>query len=104
MKRIVLGKRWLACVALLGGGCGAIPDIVVDAAWLSAKEALQEAVGDAVDDVIDDTVGELLDFDDFEFPFAEQSEDEEDDDALDDDGEDVEESDQDTGRAGRAAA
>lgn len=90
MKRLGIGKRWLPCAALLGGGCGAIPDIIVDAAWLSAKVALQEAVGDAVDGAIDDTVGELLDFDDFGFPFVEQSEDE---DGFEDDGEDVEESD-----------
>ena len=103
MKRIGFGKRWLACAALLGGGCGAIPDIVADAVLLAAKEALQEAVGDAVDGVIDDTVGDLLDFDDVEFPFAEQSEDEENGDALEDEGEDVQESVQDARRAGRTA-
>ena len=95
MKRIGIGKRWLACVALLGGGCGAIPDIIVDAAWLSAKEALQEAVGDAVDDVIDGTVGELLDLDARELPFDDQSQEEE---AFDDDAAESGESDRETRR------
>ncbi|UCC31472.1 MAG: hypothetical protein JSU86_04190 [Phycisphaerales bacterium] len=104
MNRIGFGKSWLACAALLAGGCGAIPDIIADAARSSAKEALQEAVEDVVDDVIDNTVGELLDFGDFEFPFVEQSEDEvQDGDAFEDEDEDAEESDQDTGRAGRTA-
>ena len=90
MNRIGVSKRWLACAAMLGGGCGAIPDIVVDAARSSAKEALEEAVGDVVDDVIDDTVGELLDFTGFEFPFDEQSEAEEDGDEFEDEGETAE--------------
>ncbi len=101
MNRIGLGKSWLACAALLGGGCGAFPDIIVDAARSSAKEALQEAVGDTVDEVIDDLVGELLGLGDFEFPFLERSEDEEDGDAFEADSEDVQEGDQDAGRAGR---
>ena len=87
MNRIGVSRRWLACAALLGGGCGAIPDIVVDAARSSAKEALEEAVGDVIDDVIDDAVGELLDFPGFEFPFNEQSEVGEDVDAFEDEGE-----------------
>jgi hypothetical protein len=90
MNRISVSKRWLACAAMLGGGCGAIPDIVVDAARSSAKEALEEAVGDVVDDVIDDTVGELLDFPGFAFPFNEQSETEEDGYAFEDEGEPAE--------------
>ena len=96
MNRLGIGRRWLACAALLGGGCGAIPDIIVDAARSSAKEALQEAVGDAVGGIVDDTVAELLGFDEFEFPFVEQIADEEDGDALLEDGENVEGSEQDT--------
>ena len=87
MNRISVSKRWLACAAMLGGGCGAIPDIVVDAARSSAKEAVEEAVGDFVEDAIDDTVGELLDFPGFEFPFNEQSEAGEDGDEFEDEGE-----------------
>ncbi len=85
MNRTGFGKRLLACAALLGGGCGAVPDFIVDAAWLSGKEAVQEAVGDAVDGAIDDTIGELPDFDDLEFPFGEQGEDQENGDAFEDD-------------------
>ena len=103
MNRIDFDKRWLACAVLLAGGCGVIPDIIVDAALSSAKEALQKAVGDAVENIIDDTVSEMLDLDDFESPFEEQSEHEEDGDAFEDDGEDIEENDHGTGRAGRLA-
>lgn len=74
MKRLDCGKTWLACAALLSGGCGAFPNFIVDAARSSAKEALEEAVGDAVDGVIDDSIGALLDSDGFEFPFVEGSE------------------------------
>ena len=88
MNRTGFGKRWLACAALLAGGCGALPEFIVDAAWLSAKEAVQEAVGDAVDGAIDDTIGVLPDFDDLELPFGEQGEDEENSDAFEDDGAD----------------
>ena len=91
MIRIAFGKRWLACAGLLCGGCGAIPDIIIDEARLAAKEAIQEAVRDAVDDVIEGTVGELLNFDDLEFPFSEQSEDEEDGPSVEDDGEGINE-------------
>ncbi len=94
---VVLG-RWVACAALLAGGCGAIPDIIVDAARSSAKEALQEAVENVIDDVIEDTVDELLDYADFELPVLHESEDEEDGDVFEEAGEDVDNNDQDTGR------
>ncbi len=103
MNRKGFGIRWLASAALLAGGCGAVPDIIVDAALSSAKEALQEAVGDAVEDIVHDAVGEMLDLDDFEFLFEGQSEDEEDGYAFEDDGEDVEENDHGSERAGRLA-
>lgn len=103
MKQIGYSGTWLASVALLSGGCGAIPDVVVDAARSSAKEALQEAVGDAVRDLVDNTVGEILDMSDFELPFANQVEDGQENGAVDDNGEDVEEEDRDTGRTGTRA-
>ena len=93
MTRLGFGKKWFACTALLAGGCGAIPDLIVDAALSSAREALQDAVADAVEGIVDDAVDDLLDLDDFEFLFEEQSEDEEDVNAFEDDGEEVEEND-----------
>ena len=85
MNRTGFGKRWLACAALLVGGCGAVPDFIVDAAWSSGKEAIQGAVGDAVDGAIDDTIGEWPGLDDWAFPFGEQGEDQENGDAFEDD-------------------
>lgn len=101
MNGTVLRGRWVACAALLAGGCGAIPDIIVDAARSSAKEALQEAVENVIDEVIDDTVDELLDHADFEFPSIHESEDEGNGDAFEEEGEDVDDSDQNTGRRGK---
>ena len=90
--------RWVACAALMAGGCGAIPDIIVDEAKSSAKEALQEAVENVIDEVIEETVDGLFDHADFEFPSIHQSEDEENGDAFEEIDEDVDDSDQDTGR------
>ncbi len=103
MNGPVLCGRWVAYAALMAGGCGAIPDIIVDAARSSAKEALQETVENVIDEVIEDTVDELLDHADFEFPSIRESEDEEDGDAFEEAGEDVNDSDQDTGRKGKTA-
>lgn len=75
MKRKGLGWRWLVCTVFFVGGCGAISGIMIDEAKLSAKEALQNATREFVDEIIDDTVGELLDFEDIEFPFKRESED-----------------------------
>ena len=98
MNGTVFRGRWVACAALLAGGCGTIPDVIVDAARSSAKEALQEAVEDVIDDVIEDTVDELLDYADFEFPSIYESEDEEDGDVFEEVGDEVDNSDQDTRR------
>ncbi len=103
MNGPVFRGRWVACAALMAGGCGAIPDIIVDAARSSAKEALQEAVENVIDDAIEDTVEELLDYADFEFPSIRESEDEEEGDVFDEEGEDVDDSAQDTGRTGKTA-
>lgn len=54
MNRIGLGKRWLAGVVLVAGGCGAIPEFLVDAGREAAKEALEEAVGQVVNGVVND--------------------------------------------------
>lgn len=86
MNRWRIGRWWLASAVLWGGGCGAIPDIILDPARASAKEALQEAVGNAVDGIIEDTLGGMIGLDGLEFPFVEQSADQEDGDALADDG------------------
>jgi len=67
----------------MAGGCGAVPDIIVDAARSSAKEALQEAVESVIDEVIDDTFDELIDHTDFEFPSIDERENEDNGDALD---------------------
>ncbi len=54
MNRFGSGKRWLACVALGFGGCGAIPDFLVDAGREAAKDALEEAVEEVLSGVADD--------------------------------------------------
>ncbi len=54
MNRIGLGKRWLAGVVLVAGGCGAIPEFLVDAGREAAKEAIEEAVGQVVNGVVND--------------------------------------------------
>ena len=54
MNRKGLGKRWLAGVVLVAGGCGAIPEFLVDAGREAAKEAIEEAVGQVVNGVVND--------------------------------------------------
>ncbi len=103
MNGTVFRKRWLACAALLAGGCGAIPDIIVETARSSAERALQEAVEDVIDDFIEDTVDELLDYADFESLFIPGSEEEEQGDVFEEAGKDADDSDQNTGRTGRTA-
>lgn len=56
------GWKWVSCSVLLVGGCGAIPEFIVDAAWASAKETIEQTVHDKV--------GDLLDFDNPLFPFG----------------------------------
>ena len=101
MSGMMFRISWLACAVLLAGGCGEIPDIIVEGARASAKEALQEAVGDVIDDIIEDTVDELLDYADFESQFLHEGGDETEGDVFEEAGEDEEESDQDTGHTGR---
>ncbi len=56
------GWKWVSCSVLLVGGCGAIPEFIVDAARSSAKETIEQSVHDKV--------GDLLDFDNPLLPFG----------------------------------
>ncbi len=56
------GWKWVSCSVLLVGGCGTIPEFIVDAAWASAKESIEQSVHDKV--------GDLLDFDNSLLPFG----------------------------------
>jgi hypothetical protein len=62
------------CCALLVGGCGAVPDLIVDEVRSSAKEAFQEAVGEMVDEAIGEVFGEFLDVEDLPMPFETEGE------------------------------
>ncbi len=64
MNRIGLGKRWLAGVVLVAGGCGAIPEFLVDAGREAAKEALEKSVEEAVGQVVNGVVNDLWDSND----------------------------------------
>ena len=59
MNRIGLGKRWLAGVVLAAGGCGALPDFLLDAGREAAKEALEKSVEEAVEQVVNGVVDDL---------------------------------------------
>ena len=93
--------RWFACAVLLAGGCGTVPDIIVDTARSSAKEALREAVDGVIDSVFEDTLDELIRFTGLELPSIPKSERYQDGVALEETGEDVDDGDQDTDRAAR---
>lgn len=62
MQEKMSGWKWVSCSVLLVGGCGAIPEFIVDAAWTSAKETIEQTVHDKV--------GALLDFGNPLFPFG----------------------------------
>ena len=62
MQVKTFGRKWVSCSVLLVGGCGAIPEFIVDAAWSSAKETIEQSVHDKV--------GDLLDFDNLLLPFG----------------------------------
>ncbi len=57
MNRRLRTKALLIALAGSAAGCGVLPDIFVDAARSSAKEAVEDTVGEAIDG--------LIDFDDF---------------------------------------
>jgi hypothetical protein len=77
---------WLAYAGLLAGGCGSIPDVIVDSARSSAQENFQQAIENVINDVIEETIAELFDLADFEVPFAGGSADEEGGDAFEAEG------------------
>ena len=56
------GWKSVLCSVLLIGGCGAVPEFIVHAAWASAKETIEQSVHDKV--------GDLLDFDNPWLPFG----------------------------------
>ncbi len=64
MNRIGLGKRWLTCVVLAVGGCGAFPDFLVDAGRDAAREALEKSVEEAVEEVVNGILNDLWDLSD----------------------------------------
>ncbi len=80
MKTGALGKTTLSCCALMAGGCGGFPELLMDTARTSAKEAIQEKVDQVVSQVIDQTVGAVLDevineamgFDQFGLPLLDE--------------------------------
>lgn len=103
MKRRNNITRLLACTVLVAGGCGAVPDIVIETARERAIQAIENTVGNAVDDVIDGTFGELLDLDDLALPFHDQSQKEEEE-ALDMDTSESDERDRETRRSFNASS
>ena len=66
MNRRTLGKGCLVCCSLLVDGCGAIPELIMDAARSAAKEAVEEMI----DGVVDQVTGELLDLENLSLPFT----------------------------------
>jgi hypothetical protein len=50
MNRRNPAKHLFLTLFLVAGGCGAVPDLVVESARSAAKEAVESAVADIVDD------------------------------------------------------
>ena len=69
MNRRTIGKGCLVCCSLLAAGCGARPELFLDAARSAAKEAVEEAI----EGVVDQVTGELLDFENLSLPFNDGS-------------------------------
>ena len=101
MNGTVIRGRWFACAALLAGGCGTVPDVIVDTAKSSAKEALRKAVDGVIDSVFEDTLDDLLGLADFELPSIFESERNQDGVALEETGEGLDDGDQETDRGPR---
>ena len=58
-------RLMMACLVAVTAGCGAVPNVLIDAAKQSAKEAVEERINELVDEVADelidpDQLGELL--------------------------------------------
>lgn len=58
MKKFALGSI-LGCIVVMATGCGAVPEILVETAKSSAKDALDQRV----DEVVSDLADEFLDLD-----------------------------------------
>lgn len=56
MNQLAFGKRWLVCIVLLAGGCGTLPDFLVEAGRDAAKEALEKSVEEAVEEAVNGIV------------------------------------------------
>lgn len=101
MNGTLLRGRWVACAALLVGGCGAIPDLIVEPARSSAKAALEETVEGFIHDAVKDTFEGLLDPATFEFPSIRENEEVEGGDGFEGVSLDVDDSAEDTSRVGK---
>ena len=66
MNGRTLGNRLLVCFVLLAGGCGAVPDVIVD----TAREAAKEAIEKEIEDVLNDLAEELFDLDGLSLPLG----------------------------------
>lgn len=54
-----LGYWMVSCIAALGGGCGGIPELLIESVQDSAKEVVEENI----DGLVEDLVGDILDTD-----------------------------------------
>ena len=61
MNRMRFGIGMLTGVVFVVGGCGAVPEFVVDAGREAAKEAIENAVEDAVGAAVGGVVGGVAD-------------------------------------------
>jgi hypothetical protein len=66
MNGRTLGNRLLVCFVLLAGGCGTVPDVIVDTAREAAKEAIEREIEEALNDLAE----ELLDLDGLSLPLG----------------------------------
>ncbi len=64
MNRIGFGKRWIVCVVLVAGGCGAFPDSFVDTGRDALKKTLEKVVEEAVEQVVNEVVDDLWELSD----------------------------------------
>lgn len=49
------------CLMLSVGGCGAVPDFLLESLTSAVKTTVQGAVQDTVEDILGDTLGSVLD-------------------------------------------
>jgi len=75
MNRGTTARVLLACGLLLTGGCGAVPELLIEAAKVSAKEAIEKRIDEVIGGTFDDLLSESLDFDNLDLPFGEDEED-----------------------------